>query len=42
MMMNTTLAQLRDLKLAGMVAAIEEQLSAGASSALCFEERVAL
>ena len=42
MMMNTTLAQLRDLKLAGMVAAIEEQLSAGAGSALCFEERLAL
>ena len=27
MMMNNTLAQLRDLKLAGMAAAVEEQLS---------------
>jgi DNA replication protein DnaC len=42
MMINNTLAQLRDLKLAGMAAAVEEQLSAGASSALCFEERLAL
>ena len=42
MMMNTTLAQLRELKLAGMVAAIEEQVSAGTGSALCFEERLAL
>ena len=41
-MMNTTLAQLRDLKLAGRVAAIEEQVSAGTGSALCFEERLAL
>ena len=42
MMMNNTLAQLRDLKLAGMVCAIEEQLSGGASTALSFEERLAL
>ena len=42
MMMNHTLAQLRDLKLAGMAAAVEEQLSTGASSALSFEERLAL
>ena len=42
MMMNNTLAQLRELKLAGMVCAIEEQLSSSASTALCFEERLAL
>ena len=42
MMMNNTLAQLRDLKLAGMVIAVEEQLSSSASTALCFEERLAL
>ncbi len=42
MMMNNTLAQLRDLKLAGMVSAIEEQLSSSASTALSFEERLAL
>ena len=42
MMMNNTLAQLRDLKLAGMALAIEEQLSSSASTALCFEERLAL
>ena len=42
MMMNNTLAQLRELKLEGMVAAIEEQLSTGATGALSFEERLAL
>jgi DNA replication protein DnaC len=42
MMMNNTLAQLRDLKLAGMVCAVEEQLSSSASAALSFEERLAL
>jgi len=42
MMMNNTLAQLRELKLAGMVSAVEEQLSSSASTALCFEERLAL
>src|ERR1700704_1577909 len=42
MMMNNTLAQLRDLKLAGMASAVEEQLSSGASTALSFEERLAL
>ena len=42
MMMNNTLAQLRDLKLAGMLAAVEEQLSGSASTALSFEERLAL
>ena len=42
MMMNNTLAQLRDLKLAGTVIAVEEQLSSSASTTLCFEERLAL
>lgn len=42
MMINTTLAQLRDLKLAGMVSAVEEQLATSATSALCFEERLAM
>lgn len=42
MMMNNTLAQLRDLKLAGMVTAIEEQCSSTASTTLSFEERLAL
>ena len=42
MMMNNTLAQLRELKLVGMAAAVEEQLSSSASTALSFEERLAL
>lgn len=42
MMMNNTLAQLRELKLQGMALAIEEQLCSSASAALCFEERLAL
>jgi len=42
MMMNNTLAQLRELKLVGMALAVEEQLSSSASTALCFEERLAL
>ena len=42
MMMNNTLAQLRDLKLVGMASAIEEQLSSNASTTLSFEERLAL
>jgi DNA replication protein DnaC len=42
MLMNNTLAQLRELKLAGMAAAVQEQLSSSASTALCFEERLAL
>ena len=42
MMINNTLAQLRELKLAGMVSAVEEQLSSSASTTLCFEERLAL
>lgn len=42
MLMNNTLAQLRELKLAGMASAVEEQLSSGASTGLSFEERQAL
>jgi hypothetical protein len=42
MMMNHTLTQLRELKLQGMAAAIEEQLSTPQSTALSFEERLAL
>ena len=42
MMMNNTLAQLRDLKLAGMLQAVEEQLAGGAGTTLSFEERLAL
>jgi len=34
--------QLRDLKLAGMASAVEEQLSSAASTGLSFEERLAL
>jgi len=42
MMMNNTLAQLRELKLVGMAAAVEEQLCSTASTSLSFEERLAL
>ena len=42
MMMNNTLAQLRELKLVGMASAVEEQLCSTASTALSFEERLAL
>jgi len=42
MMMNNTLAQLRELKLVGMLTAVEEQLSSAASTGLSFEERLAL
>ena len=41
-MMNTTIAQLRELKLAGFALALEEQLGAAGSAALSFEERLAL
>ena len=41
MMMNNTLAQLRDLKLVGMASAVEEQLSSAASTGMSFEERLA-
>ena len=42
MMMNNTLAQLRELKLVGMATAVEEQLSSSVCTALSFEERLAL
>ncbi len=42
MMMNYTLAPLRELKLVGMATAVEEQLSSTASTTLSFEERLAL
>lgn len=42
MMMNNTLAQLRDLKLAGFALALEEQLAAAGAAGLSFEERLAL
>ena len=41
-MLNDTLTRLRELRLAGMAAAIEEQTTSSASSALGFEERLAL
>ena len=42
MLLNDTLQQLRDLRLTGMAAALEEQLTHGACAALGFEERLAL
>ena len=42
MMMNHTLAQLRELKLLGMAGAVEEQLCSTVSTTLSFEERLAL
>jgi DNA replication protein DnaC len=42
MMMHTTLAQLRSLKLDGLAAGLEEQLTQPGMAALSFEERVAL
>ena len=42
MMMHTTLAQLRSLKLDGLAAGLEEQLAQPGTAALSFEERVAL
>jgi DNA replication protein DnaC len=42
MMMNNTLAQLRELKLAGLLQAVEEQLAGNAGTTLSFEERLAL
>jgi hypothetical protein len=41
-MPNDTLTRLRELRLAGMAAAAEEQATNSASSALGFEERLAL
>ena len=42
MMMNTTLEQLRGLKLNGMAASLQEQLTQAGMTAMSFEERVAL
>src|SRR5260370_33413860 len=42
MMMNTTLAQLRTLKLDGLVSGLEEQMAQPGMAALSFEERTAL
>lgn len=42
MMMHTTLAQLRTLKLDGLVVALEEQLTQPGMAAMSFEERLAL
>ena len=42
MMMHTTLAQLRTLKLDGLATGLEEQLAQAGMAALSFEERVAL
>jgi DNA replication protein DnaC len=42
MMMHTTLAQLRELKLDGMATALEEQLTLPIMTSMSFEERLAL
>ena len=42
MMMNTTLNQLRELRLMGMLTALDEQLTQAGMSAVSFEERIAL
>jgi len=42
MMMHTTIAQLRSLKLDGLATGLEEQLSQAGMAALSFEERLAL
>ena len=42
MMMHTTLAQLRTLKLDGLATGLEEQLSQSGMAAMSFEERLAL
>lgn len=42
MMMHTTLAQLRTLKLVGLASALEEQLALPGMAAMSFEERFAL
>lgn len=42
MMMNTTLNQLRTLKLDGLAGALEEQLAQPGMGAMSFEERLAL
>ena len=42
MMMNTTIEQLRGLRLAGMASGLEEQLSQAGLTGISFEERIAL
>jgi len=42
MMMNTTLEQLRELKLAGMATGLQEQLTQAGMTAMSFEERLGL
>ena len=42
MMMNTTIEQLRGLRLAGMASGLEEQLTQAGMTAISFEERLAL
>lgn len=42
MMMNTTIEQLRGLRLAGMASGLEEQLTQAGMTAISFEERFAL
>ena len=42
MMMNTTLDQLRQLKLVSMAQALQEQMQQNGISAMSFEERLAL
>lgn len=42
MMMNTTLEQLRNLRLAGMAAGLQEQLTQAGMTGISFEERLAL
>lgn len=42
MMMNTTLEQLRGLKLSGMAAGLQEQLTQAGMTGMSFEERLAL
>ena len=42
MMMNTTLDQLRSLKLLGMAAGLQDQLTSAGMTTMSFEERTAL
>ena len=42
MMMNTTIEQLRGLRLTGMATGLQEQLTQAGMSAISFEERMAL
>jgi hypothetical protein len=42
MMMNTTIEQLRGLRLAGMASGLEEQLTQAGMTGISFEERLAL